>query len=49
MPKQHCKLAQGQTKASKNTQDIKMTDNAATGEGSTVDVVYICLHILMEK
>ena len=26
------------TKASKDTQDIKMTDNAATGENSTVDV-----------
>ena len=26
------------TKASKNTQDIKMTNNAATGEDSTVDV-----------
>ena len=26
------------TKASKDTQDIKMTDNAATGEDSTVDV-----------
>ena len=26
------------TKASKDTQDIKMTDNATTGQGSTVDV-----------
>ena len=31
MPKQHCTRA---TKASKDTQDIKMTDNATTGEDS---------------
>ena len=34
------------SKASKDNQDFKMTDDAATHEDSTE---YICLHILMEK
>ena len=37
MLKQHCKLTQGQIKPQK-IHKIKMTDNSATGEDSTVDV-----------